>query len=82
LDRYTHIARFLIRDEHASATDGINWARSLRLELNIPGLSRYGVREEHFPEIIGKAQQASSMKGNPIELTFEELSEILKSALT
>jgi len=43
-------------------------------------LKDFGLREEEFPVIVAKAQKASSMKGNPIELTKEELLMILEAA--
>ncbi|MBM3862204.1 MAG: iron-containing alcohol dehydrogenase [Verrucomicrobia bacterium] len=49
--------------------------------LNIPGLRTHGVTEADFPSIIEKAAAASSMKGNPILLSTEELREILSRAL-
>ncbi len=49
--------------------------------LKIPSLSKYGVRREDFPTIVEKAAHSSSMKGNPIVLTNDELTEILEKAL-
>ena len=41
----------------------------------------YGIEEKDFADIVVKARTASSMKGNPIELTKEELLETLHKAL-
>jgi len=49
--------------------------------LNIRPLRQYGVEAEHFPAIIEKAKASSSMKGNPVTLSDEEMSEILEWAL-
>ena len=49
--------------------------------FEIPRLGSFGVQREHFPELVAKAANASSMKANPIVLTPEELTEILESAL-
>jgi alcohol dehydrogenase class IV len=49
--------------------------------LDIPPLATYGVSREDFPLIVEKAANASSMRGNPIPLTNEELTEILERAL-
>jgi alcohol dehydrogenase class IV len=43
----------------------------------VPPLSEFGFAEKDFPEAVAKAQRASSMKGNPIPLTDDELLEIL-----
>jgi alcohol dehydrogenase class IV len=81
LARYTEVARLLTGDPAATAEDGAAWARALLADLNIPPLSACGVTEESVPAIVEKAAIASSMQGNPIPLTADELSEILRSAL-
>lgn len=50
-------------------------------ELNMPTLAHYGVTAEAVPELVQLSKKASSMKGNPVELTDEELSSILLAAL-
>jgi alcohol dehydrogenase class IV len=44
-------------------------------------LRAYGVTESDVPDVAEKAAKASSMKGNPIALTPQELHEILTRAL-
>ncbi len=48
--------------------------------LGIPSLRTYGIPETDFPLIIEKAGRASSMKGNPVELSEAELREVLQRA--
>ncbi|MBF0395669.1 MAG: alcohol dehydrogenase, partial [Desulfobacterales bacterium] len=43
-------------------------------------LSQFGLVEKDFNVIIEKTQRASSTKGNPIQLTDEELYGILAKA--
>ena len=57
------------------------WIDETRDLLQIPPLSDYGIKRDRFPEIIEKSARASSMKGNPLTLTNEELAEILEWAL-
>ncbi len=45
--------------------------------LKIPHLSAFGVTVSDFPVLIEKAKNSSSMKGNPVVLTDDELMEIL-----
>jgi alcohol dehydrogenase class IV len=45
--------------------------------LDVPPLSDFGLTEDGFPTVVEKARKASSMKGNPILLTDEELTGIL-----
>jgi alcohol dehydrogenase class IV len=81
LQRYAEVARLLTSDEHARPEDGAAWVHALCRDLNVPGLSAYGVRAEHVEDLVGKAARASSMKGNPVALTDEELREILTLSL-
>ena len=81
LQRYDEIAQLLIGTPRATAHDGVSWMQSLCATLDIPPLSAHGVTGGDFPLIIEKAAKSSSMKGNPIELTTEEMEEILQRAL-
>jgi alcohol dehydrogenase class IV len=49
--------------------------------LDVPGLREYGLQEEDAGRIAEKAKGASSMKGNPVKLTDEELVWILRKGL-
>ena len=79
--RYDEIARILTGDEEATADDGVAWVGNLCQALRIPTLASYGVTEEDFPVLIEKTAVSSSMKGNPIMLTPDEMREILTRAL-
>jgi len=81
LRRYDEIARILTGNERATADDGVAWVQELCDALRIPSLASYGVTPDNFPVLIEKASVASSMKGNPIVLTPDEMREILVRAL-
>lgn len=81
IKRFDIIAQILTGNSAANAIDGVKWIKELCFSLKIPPLSKYGVVETDFASIIKKSQKASSMKGNPIVLNEEELSEILKEAV-
>ena len=81
LARYTEVAALLIGREGVTAQDGVKWIGHVCDELNIPGLSRYGVEAGGFSELIEGAERSSSMRGNPISLTHAEMRLILESAL-
>jgi len=51
------------------------------LLLKIPPLRTYGITPEDIPAIVEKSANASSMKGNPIVLTRDEMTQILQKAL-
>lgn len=80
-DRLREIAVILTGRAHASAEDGIAWIRELCEALGVAGLSRYGMTARDIPALVEKARAASSMKGNPILLTDEELADIALRAL-
>jgi alcohol dehydrogenase class IV len=80
LKRYDHVARLLTGQPHSTADDAVWWLTELCARLEIPPLRAYGVEESHIPELVAKAAKASSMKGNPIELTTDELTEIVTRA--
>ena len=81
LKRYDEVATFLTGNENAKAEDGVAWVQKLKEDLNTPPLSVYGVKRDDFSNIIDKAARSSSMKGNPIDLTKDELINILDLAL-
>ncbi len=81
LARFDEIARIVTGRPSAHASEAVAWIHELCDALALPGLHRYGLTEAHFPAAVAKAQKASSMKGNPIQLTEHELQEILKAAL-
>jgi alcohol dehydrogenase class IV len=64
----------------ATAENAIAWTREICHELEIPPLKAYGVGEQDIPTLIAEAAKSSSMKGNPLALSPEELSEILARA--
>jgi len=64
-----------------SIDDGIEWTAALCRALEVPGLARYGLTVDRIPELCAKARAASSMKGNPIALTDDELTEIARASL-
>ena len=79
--RYEQVARWLTGRPEASAEEGVEWVAALCRKLCIPPLRRYGVEREAIPQVVARAARASSMKGNPIPLSEEELAGILARAL-
>ena len=80
LKRFDEVGRILTGDRQAKAVDGVTWIQQLCRTLQIPPLQEFGLQETEFSVVVEKAQKASSMKGNPIVLTKEELEEILQKA--
>lgn len=80
--RYDQVAQVLTGKSNAKAEEGIARIHDLCEALDIPGLSDFGITEDHFPDLIARSKKASSMKGNPVNLTDEELTEILQKAVS
>jgi alcohol dehydrogenase class IV len=81
LTRYDEVAQILTGSATARAADGILWMQDLCVALKVPPLAEFGLKEADLPNVVASSKRASSMKGNPIELTDRELTEILKKAL-
>jgi alcohol dehydrogenase class IV len=81
LDRYTEVARRLTGDPMATAEDGLTWVRALCTELAIPPLRASSLTRSDFVQVIPAAARASSMQGNPVKLTQDELTSVLEAAL-
>jgi alcohol dehydrogenase class IV len=80
LARYDEVARLLTGRPEATAEEGAARVRELVEELDVPALATYGVGEEQVEEVVAKARRASSMQGNPVVLTDDELAEVLRAA--
>ncbi len=78
LSRYEDVARWVTGVENAAIEEGIEWIASLCKNMNIPRLSELGIKKTHFTTIIEKSKNSSSMKGNPIQLTEQEMEKILE----
>ena len=81
LPRFDEVAQLITGDMSATAQTAIEWIDETSQIFNIPTLSTYGIQESDFDAIIEKSRNSSSMKGNPIQLTDDELNDILKGAL-
>jgi alcohol dehydrogenase class IV len=81
LARLTEVATLLTGQPLATPEDAISWLHDLTAELSIPGLAGYGLDRASISEVVSAAQQASSMRGNPIKLSDAEVAEILTRSL-
>ena len=78
LVRFDEIAKIVTGKNKARAADGVEWIQNLCKALTVPPLTQFGLKEQDFTTVVAKAQKSSSMKGNPIPLTDNELMQILK----
>ena len=77
LDRYRELNGLL-----AVGGDAVAWTTGLASALGIPKLAALGIRPDDVPLLVDKAKVASSMRGNPIVLTDEELTTVVRESLT
>ncbi len=81
LSRYDEAAGILTGRPAAVAADGIGWIENLVAQLHIPALSRWGLRGADIDLLVAQSLKASSMKGNPVALTRDELTQIISQAM-
>ena len=80
LERYREIAVWVTGNVNADTLDLIGWLKELKNDLMIPSLSNLGISYKEFPEIANKANKSSSMKGNPVLLSHEQMIKTLEMA--
>jgi alcohol dehydrogenase class IV len=78
---FDEIAQILTGRDAARAPDAVSWIQTLCAEFGLPGLSTYGLSQEDLPAVVAQAKNASSMKGNPVDLHDDELIEVLQKAM-
>jgi len=81
LGKYAEVGRLLTGRMDAKASDGVTWVRERVTEFGVPSLGHYGLSADATDEVVAGAMRASSMKGNPIDLSAGELRSVLAAAL-
>lgn len=81
LRRYDEVGRMLTGSATAVAADAIRWTSEIGRDLGIPKIGSYGVQASDIPALVEGALKSSSIKGNPIALTGEQVGEILAAAM-
>jgi alcohol dehydrogenase class IV len=77
LRRYAEAARLLTGRDDVTADDAATWLRETVAALDVPALD---LRPALHSEIAEKAARSSSMQGNPVPLTADELLGVLRAA--
>jgi alcohol dehydrogenase class IV len=81
LDRYAEVARLLTGQGGASVDDGLAWINQTLGLLGVPGLAAFGLGPGQAGDIAAKAATSSSMQGNPVPLSRDELADVVRRAL-
>ncbi|MEJ2650157.1 MAG: iron-containing alcohol dehydrogenase, partial [Sedimentisphaerales bacterium] len=82
IEHYNIIAQILTNKPDSQAANAVEWLHNLCSSLQIPSLGKLGLKEHDFQAAIDKARRSSSMKGNPIQLTDDELYKIMEKAFS
>jgi alcohol dehydrogenase class IV len=81
LSRYEEVARILTTNDRATPEDAVKWFKEIGADLKVPDLSAYGLKRVDLPLLVEKASVSSSMQGNPVKLTSNEIEEIITLSL-
>ena len=81
LKRFDIVAQLVTMNTRASALDTVGWIKNICGEMHIPALKDFGLTESNIAEIVQQAKKSSSTKGNPVQLTDEELTQVLQRAM-
>ena len=81
LDRYDEATQLLTGKPGASVEDGLAWIGETVSLLGVPGLAAFGLGPGEADGIAAKAATSSSMQGNPVPLSHDELKAVVLQAL-
>ena len=81
LDRYAEAARLLTGQPGASVEDGLAWIGETLTRLGVPGLAAFGLGAEQADAIAAAALASSGMRGNPVQLSQDQLAAVFLEAL-
>jgi len=81
LDRYAEAAQLLTGKPGASVEDGLAWIGETLTLLGVPGLAAFGLGPEQADAIAAAALASSSMRGNPVPLSQDQLAAVFLEAL-
>ena len=79
--KFQDAAMLVLDDTKATPERAGRFLQELTQRLEIPHLRSHGIRESDLGSLAGKAAKASSMRGNPVGLSQDELCAILQAAL-
>jgi alcohol dehydrogenase class IV len=78
LRRYADVARLLTGRDDATIADGVGWLRETVAALHVPALDTVGLQPAQYAEVAEKAARSSSMQGNPVPLSEDQLIAVLR----
>ncbi len=79
LAKFQEVAKIITKNNEAKGEDGVAWIRKLCLEMKVSRLADFGISKDDFKVIAEKSSTSSSMQGNPIKLSMDDLFWILET---
>ncbi|MFO7750385.1 MAG: iron-containing alcohol dehydrogenase, partial [Desulfobacteraceae bacterium] len=79
LAKFGEVAGILTGNSRAGIEQGAGWIRGLVAEMDLPSLSQFGLEPAVCRAVSRKALQASSMKGNPVDLDEKGITSLLET---
>lgn len=79
--RYRDVARAIGIDGVTAVDRLIDETARLVWDLSIPALRVFGIEDQHVSEQVALAKKASSMRFNPVTLSDEALTDVLRSGI-
>jgi alcohol dehydrogenase class IV len=80
-DRPNELARLIIGASGARAGNAITRIRELVKSAGIPSLAAGGLREEDLPSLSEQSLRSGSTKGNPVQVTMQDIQSIIRAAM-
>ncbi len=82
LEKFAEAAAIVTNSSTAGLGELLDWIKELCMRMHVPGLEDFGIGDDDVPALVEKGKKASSMKGNPVRLTNDELAGILNRSLS
>ena len=76
--KYDEAAALILNQPNTTHHHLCDWIQQTLIEMRIPTLQQAGLTPDQFMPTVQQAQQATSMKCNPIELTQNELCHLVE----
>jgi alcohol dehydrogenase class IV len=81
LGKYAEAAQLLTGKPGVSVEDGLAWIGETLTLLGVPGLAAFGLGPGQAGDIAATAMTSSSMQGNPVPLSQDQLRAVILQAL-
>ena len=74
------LAEMILGDPKASITEALSWLHAWVASFALPSLRHYGLSQQEWPLLAEKALTSSSMKGHPVDMTLQEVCDLVQRA--